>query len=95
MLAKGSDPALKSLSLAELSGPAEPKDQMELADGWWQLGSEEPTRKKVLRLRAVHWYLRALESLPQGLLRLKAELRVKQVEREYGTDMVTSLTTFK
>lgn len=88
LLAKGSHAILKELAQIELSEPTDAVEQLELADGWWELSSEETTHQKTLRLHAVEWYLRALEGLPQSLVKVKAELRVKQVERDYGSGAV-------
>ncbi len=84
LLAKGSDPELKQLAESELRRPTIAADQLALADGWWQLGEEDLTRQKVLRLRAVYWYQQALPQLPQSLWKVKAEMRVQQAKREYG-----------
>ncbi len=91
MLAKGSHPRLKDLAEFELRNPIKREQQVELADGWWEMSGDDSTRQKVLRLRAAHWYLRALNGLPQGLLRVKAEIRVQQVERDYGKEAVAAL----
>ncbi len=91
LLAKGSDSRLKQLAAAELRLPTIAADQLELADGWWQLGAEDSTYQKVLRLRAVYWYQRAVKQLPQGLWKVKAEMRLQQVKREYGDDALASL----
>ncbi len=92
LLAKGNDPQLKELADAELRQPTIAADQLKLAEGWWQVGEEDSARQKVLRLRAVHWYQRALEQLPQGLWKIKAEMRVKQAKQEYGQQAVLPAT---
>jgi hypothetical protein len=84
MLAKGSHRAFQQLAQAELRRPADGRAQIELADGWWELAEDEPAHRKAIRLHAARWYMRAAEQLPQGLLKVKAELRVEQAERDYG-----------
>jgi hypothetical protein len=91
LLAKSDHAQLQSLALAELRAPTKPTEQVELADRWWELSEQEQAREKTLRLHAASWYLRALEGLPQGLLRVKAELRIKQVEKDYGPESLASL----
>jgi hypothetical protein len=84
LLAKGSDLRLKQLAEDELRNSMDPRDQLELADGWWKLGETDPPRQRVLRLRAAYWYSRALNVLPRGLWRTKAQMRLDEVKREYG-----------
>ena len=43
--------------------------------------------RESLRLRALHWYHRALPSLGEGADKLKVETRISQVANEYGTDV--------
>jgi hypothetical protein len=90
LLANGPQGKLKSLAEAELAGPDSPEQQVALADQWWELVSSESEREKTLRIHAGHWYQRALPALPQGLLRVKAELRIKQIEQDYGPDALAS-----
>ena len=71
--------------LVGLGGPfAIGGDQLELADGWWELGGDDTSQQKALRLRAAHWYARARDTLPAGLFRVKAEMRLRQIKKEYG-----------
>ncbi len=80
MLALGSDATLKALAVMELKGANSPSQQVKLADGWWEFAREadEATRKQ-LHLRAMKWYREALPEVT-GILRLKIEKRVKDVE---------------
>ena len=51
MLARGSDPALKGLAVRELAKTGGANDQLQLADGWWDLSAklEEPARSSTRR----------------------------------------------
>jgi hypothetical protein len=83
MLAQVNEPRLQQLAKTDLEGPTDPVEQVSLADEWWSLAEEgNPTAKRHLRARAVHWYRLALPQLPPGLLKSKVEIRLRQAERE-------------
>jgi hypothetical protein len=84
LLARCSDLRLRELAEEELREPNIGGDQLELADGWWELGGDDTSQQKALRLRAAHWYARARDTLPAGLFRVKAEMRLRQIKKEYG-----------
>ena len=67
-----------------------PRPNLELGDGWWELGERDKAYRKALHMRAAHWYAQAVKTLPSGLFRVKAEMRVQQVKREYGQDVAGS-----
>ncbi|MBM4094130.1 MAG: DUF1559 domain-containing protein [Planctomycetes bacterium] len=90
LLAKGSDPRLRELAEAELRLPTIAAEQLQLGDGWWELGERDKAHRKALLTRAAHWYAQAVKTLPSGLFRVKAEMRVQQVKREYGQDAAGS-----
>lgn len=92
LLAQSQHPRLKELAEIDLRAPAQAAAQLELADGWWELGDDDAPYRKSLRLRASHWYQQALQKLPPGLLKIKAELRLKQVREQYGEDALASVT---
>jgi hypothetical protein len=79
LLAMGSDEALKALSARDLSRPGKGKDQLALADGWWELAAtaKEPAHLQLQR-RAMYWYEQAVANLA-GLNRTKALKRIDQV----------------
>jgi hypothetical protein len=72
-LVKGSDTALKELAAKDLAAPTEPAAQLEVGDGWWDLGEKSPA-KALMRARATGWYDKAAPKL-QGLFKTKAEQR--------------------
>ena len=82
-LANAQDADLRRLAQRELEKPVDPDVQLEIADGWWEESkrSRAPEDKRIGK-RALHWYQTALKSLPKGLPRLKAELRVKEIKSE-------------
>jgi hypothetical protein len=74
-LSKGSDAALKLLATKDLNRPSDPARQVEVADGWWDLGEKESGRAKANACqRAAYWYGEALPNLT-GLTKVKAEKR--------------------
>jgi len=79
LLSKGSDSPLKSLAAKELGAPAELAAQIEIADGWWDLGEKEKNATRKGRLLA---HARALyeAALPRanGLVRAKLEKRIAE-----------------
>lgn len=95
MLAIGSDDGLKRLAREELKQPPEAEGQAQLADQWFDLAERDKDKdaatRKEMRLRAVHWYLVAMNRLPAGLLQVKADVRIKAAEKEYGKEAVESL----
>ena len=80
MLASSGDKALKALAEKEMGQPAEPANQVELADGWWDLAQKEQgvSQRNMLE-HAAQWYKKAIPSLA-GVLKLKAEARLAAVQ---------------
>ncbi len=78
-LVKGSDEALKAQARRDQAAPKQPKAQLAVADGWWDLAekSKGPARLHLLR-RARHWYEQAALGLT-GLSRTKALKRIDRV----------------
>lgn len=86
LLAKGSDPGLKSLAAKELQRPTEPAARLELADGWWELAEKEKNeaRQRILSLRAVALYELTLPDT-SGLLLTKVQLRLEAWRRRVAS----------
>lgn len=79
LLAMGSDPALQKQARLDLTRPKAAKDQILVADGWWDLAlAEKDPAKLNLQRRAAHWYEQAVVELT-GLSRLKAVKRLDQL----------------
>jgi hypothetical protein len=77
-MAKGSREELAALAKQELAKPAEPKEQVVLADGWWALAEKDRTETKAnCKGRAISWYEQALPVL-SGLEKTRVE---KQIAR--------------
>ncbi len=76
MLAKGSEPALKSLAEQELLNPTDPASQAVLGEAWAaQAEKELPTYKARARARAGEWLGRAIGKLT-GLAKVSAERKL-------------------
>ncbi|MBC8872573.1 MAG: hypothetical protein H8E44_24325 [Planctomycetes bacterium] len=80
MLALGSDETLKALAQKELKVARDPKEQVPLGDGWWELaeGSEGEAKLPFVE-RAAYWYRRALPGLTQ-LVRIKVDRRLAEID---------------
>jgi len=77
LLAMGDDEALRTLARQDLSKPQAAKDQLALADGWWDLAAKEKDPAQLaLQRRAMHWYEQAIGGLA-GLNRTKAAKRIE------------------
>jgi hypothetical protein len=82
ILASGNDRSLKRLAEMELGDMSDALRQLELADLWWrEAESELPVFKATMQLRAKYWYERALPGLPAGLVRLRVERRVEEIDK--------------
>jgi WD40 repeat protein len=79
LLALGSDDGLKALARQDIAKPQTSKEQLALADGWWELASREKDPGQLaLQRRALHWYEQAIGGLA-GLNRTKAAKRIDLV----------------
>ncbi|MDY0169747.1 MAG: LamG domain-containing protein, partial [Thermoguttaceae bacterium] len=79
-LALGGNEPLARLAARDLEGPSGAEQQIELADGWWNLSQHAEFRQKPpvaasLQARATLWYHEALPSV-SGPLRERAEKRL-------------------
>jgi WD40 repeat protein len=79
LLARGNDERLAGLAAADLSEPGEGPAQIQLGDGWWELGESLRglAREQVLT-RAGRWYELALPSAG-GLDKVRLEKRLAQI----------------
>jgi hypothetical protein len=82
ILANGNDRSLKRLAELELGDLSDVMRQLELADLWWrEAESELPAFQATMQARAKYWYERALPGLPAGLVRLRVERRVEEINK--------------
>jgi hypothetical protein len=89
MLARGDDEVLRQLAEIELDPPALAEKQLELAERWWTVGEKHPMPlRRQMQLRAVSWYRKAQANLPDGLRKVKVEVRLREAERVYGREVV-------
>jgi hypothetical protein len=79
-LAKSDNATLADLAKKELKKPSKPKEQLSLADGWWDAAEKEQSSgaKHALQTHAGQWYRKALPGLA-GLDHTKAERRLNDV----------------
>lgn len=79
-LAKSDIALLAAAAKKELSDPKEAKDQLSLADAWWEAADKEsvPAAKHALRSHAGTWYEKALPELG-GIDKTKAEKRLEDI----------------
>lgn len=83
ILAAGNDRSLKRLAELELAEPRDANTRLELADRWWKESKTANAAEELaMRKRAAHWYREALPGLPAGLIRLRAERRLKEIEEK-------------
>jgi formylglycine-generating enzyme required for sulfatase activity len=80
LLAKGSDPDLKSLAAEELaSKPGTDEQRVARGDAWWNLAEKAAGKaKEAMRRRAGQWYQEALPDIAPGLTRAKVEKRLAE-----------------
>jgi hypothetical protein len=85
LLSKGADAALKDLSGKELSQPADVKDQLGIADGWWgKVKGQRDRHQRNIVKHARSWYERAGPGTA-GEDRTKVIARIREAqEREYA-----------
>lgn len=78
LLAKGSEEPLRDLAARDLAAPKDPAAQVEVGDGWWDVGEKSAGAVKfVSHGRAVAWYDKAIPKL-QGLPKVKADQRASE-----------------
>ena len=88
--ARCQDKGLAPLASLDLAEPKETKDQLALADGWWDFASlEKSAAKLAIQLRAMYWYDKALSGLA-GLNRTKAQKRIDIVQDQLTGAPVTT-----
>ncbi len=80
-LAKGADGELKTLAQRELDRPpAEPADQVELADAWWDLAAASGREwQPALRVRAAYWYKAARPRVESPIVAAKVTRRLDEL----------------
>lgn len=83
-LLKGNDGELKVIAAKEASKPADPKEQIDLADLWFDYAQKVKGSAYIFatsQVRAEHWYKQALSVLQGGLLKTKAEGRLAELSK--------------
>jgi len=81
MLIQGNDALLKDLATREQRGVTKLNDQIALADAWWKIADEQPSRNGgQLRTHAELWYKKALPELT-GLDKLRVQKRLDEAKK--------------
>jgi hypothetical protein len=77
LLAKSSDPLLKSSAIFELSKPITPEENAHLADNWWDTAAKQPdaTSRANVTAHAAVFYARAIDNIA-GLRKVQIEKRM-------------------
>ena len=80
-LAGGAKPPLNALAESDRATPAEVERQIEVADGWWELGQKDKVSWRKARIlgRSRRWYEAAL-SKAEGLALIKIQKRLSELE---------------
>jgi hypothetical protein len=81
-LAKGGDSELCQMAQEDLKSPEGAEAQLKLADGWWDLAAKSRgAQQDALRLRAGYWYKQLLGEANGGLVRVKIQKRLDQIDQ--------------
>lgn len=93
ILAKAHDPALREIAAMELVDLPSAEQQLEIGEAWWKYGADElqAGMRHVVWEHAALWFLAAHNSLPDGLLRVKAEMHINECSKELGSSVVDEL----
>jgi hypothetical protein len=82
MLAKGGDASWKTLAQQELAFPSDTRDQLALANGWWDVGqSAEDAEKNNLLAHAGTWYRKVQPDVSAGLDKARVEKRLAELDQ--------------
>jgi hypothetical protein len=77
LLAKGSDPVLRSLAAADLKDPEKSTDRLRLGEDWWEFGEKQPMPSRlIVQDRAAFWFTLGLTAEATGIQRTRTESRL-------------------
>jgi hypothetical protein len=82
-LAKGSRTELAALARREMAKPADARERVTVADGWWALAEKERDFKALYRAHAVAWYEQAAPGL-SGLERVRVDKLLETAGQSSG-----------
>jgi hypothetical protein len=84
--AQGAEGDLLDLAQRDTARPSADREQLALADAWWDAGDAAPDEaaKQQLRERAGYWYRRTLPNL-KSLEKVKVEQRLREIAGEAAT----------
>ncbi len=90
LLALADDTTLRNLAESELAQPTVGEAQLEVAEGWWDLGEkEDDLRRGNLQSHARTWYEQAAVALT-GLAKIKAEKRLASASPASSSTLATA-----
>jgi hypothetical protein len=79
LLTHVADTRLRDLATKDLDGPPSPSAMADLADAWWDWPDSKQTPQRSSRLRAAHWYEKAISGL-SGEKKTLAEKRIAEAK---------------
>ncbi len=80
LLAKGKDEKLKAAALAELKPPATTDEQVQAADGWWDISQKElGLAHDAIRSHAGDLYTAALPGINSSIAKIKIDKRLAEI----------------
>src|SRR5262249_25183865 len=80
-LAKGNDPVLKQIAVGELAAPTKAKDQLALAQAWWNVAQKHKGQTKLLMLRrSFQWHVRVVNQL-DGNPKVQAQAKLNELTK--------------
>ena len=91
LLAACDDDELRSVAQMELNKLPTPLQRLEIGDAWWKYGEKHLVYRDVAWRHAALWLTAAEESLPDGLQRVKAEMRLNEITKELGSDAISQV----
>jgi hypothetical protein len=88
-LVRAAEVKLRIVARIDMESGRSAQDSLSLADQYWEMAGEyKQPFSRGLHLRAALCYQTALNSLPEGLERLKAQKRIDEAGDIYGKDVV-------
>ncbi|MCA9178164.1 MAG: DUF1559 domain-containing protein [Planctomycetales bacterium] len=91
MLSNCDDEELRDIARLELQDLPSPEQRLEIAEAWWKYGTSQLRHRDTVWRHATLWFAAAESSLPDGLLRIKAEARLAEISRELGDEVVQEI----
>lgn len=98
LLAEGSDAILSAPAARDLKSPADPADQFELANSWWEIAQKQPLAyQNGVEAHASDWYRKAipgLKTLPRAMAEKRAAAHPSQAAPSHDSPATAPATPF-